>query len=63
MPCVAAQPRNLEAHKSGIMALFVQCTKVDVTLNNYITRSKCPEQLNLFVCASFSRPQLYRLHI
>ena len=44
MPCVAAQPRNLEAHKSSIMSLFVKCTKDDVTLNNYVTRSKCPEQ-------------------
>ena len=33
---------SLDDKKKEIMTLFAACTKSDVTLNNYITRSKCP---------------------
>ena len=32
--------RSLEAKKNEVMGLFAQCTQDDVTLNNYLTRSK-----------------------
>ncbi|CAK9090615.1 unnamed protein product [Durusdinium trenchii] len=35
-----SKPESLEAKKNEVMGLFAQCTKDDVTLNNYLTRSK-----------------------
>ena len=36
----ALRSRNVETNKAAVMALYVKCTKDDVTLNNFITRSK-----------------------
>ena len=37
--------RGLDEKKKNIMNLFAACTKTDVTLNNYITRSKNLESI------------------
>ena len=36
--------RSLVDKKKEVMSLFTQCTKDDVTMNNYLTRSKSLDQ-------------------
>lgn len=47
-----ALARSAEELKVEVMGLFSKCTKEDVTLNNYITRSKslCRSRLVISVC-------------
>ena len=52
--------RSLEKAKNMLMARFVECTKADVTLNNYLPRSKTLVFLNSCIRVNFvtSKPEV-----
>lgn len=58
--CIGAS--SLEDKKNAIMTDFAEVTKADVTLNNYLTRSKNLFYIfsNIFCCSHFMLMSLYR---